>query len=39
MDNIMVKLAKTYSKNLLTQIYFMELIKEVVAELGGSYND
>ena len=35
MDNLIVKLAKTYSKNLLEQIYFMELIKETVVEMGN----
>lgn len=39
MDNLIVKLAKTYSPNLMKQIYFMELIKETVAELGGNHNE
>lgn len=39
MDNTLVKLAKTYSNRLIEQIYFMELIKETVAELGGNHNE
>ncbi|MEW4262454.1 hypothetical protein Q0N30_02060 [Priestia megaterium] len=47
MDNVIVKLAKSYSNGLMEQIYFMELIKETevigndleVAELGGSHNE
>lgn len=47
MDNIIVKLAKSYSNGLMEQIYFMELIKETeviqnclgVAELGGNHNE
>lgn len=35
MDNLIVKLAKTYPNGLMEQIYFMELIKELIAELGG----
>ncbi|MES9771745.1 hypothetical protein ABWK50_12130 [Priestia megaterium] len=47
MDKVIVELAKTYTKDLMTQIYFMELIKESevigndleVAELGGNHNE
>ncbi|MEH7328791.1 hypothetical protein [Priestia megaterium] len=46
MDKTLVKLAKSYTKDLMTQIYLMELIKESevipndleVAELGGKNN-
>ncbi|MDR7244236.1 hypothetical protein [Priestia megaterium] len=33
MNNTIVKLAKSYSNELMKQIYFMELIKETVAEV------
>lgn len=39
MDTVIVELAKTYSNGLMEQIYFMELIKETVAELGGNHNE
>ena len=39
MDKTLVKLAKSYSNGLMEQIYFMELIKETVAELGGNHNE
>lgn len=39
MEKLIVKLAKRYSDGLMEQIYFMELIKEAVAELRGKYND
>jgi len=39
MDKRLVRLAKTYSNGLMEQIYFMELIKETVAELGGENNE
>lgn len=39
MNKTLVRLARTYSTDLMTQIYFMELIKETVAELGGNYNE
>lgn len=39
MDKLIVKLAKSYSNGLMEQIYFMELIKETVAELGGNHNE
>jgi len=39
MDTVIVELAKTYSPNLMKQVYFMELIKETVAELGGNHNE
>ena len=39
MDNLIVKLAKSYSDGLMEQIYFMELIKETVAELGSNHNE
>lgn len=39
MENTLVRLAKTYSKNLMTQIYFMELLKESIAELGGNHHE
>lgn len=39
MENTLVKLAKSYSKNLMAQIYFMELIKDTVAEIGGNHNE
>ena len=39
MDKTLVKLAKTFSNRLMEQIYFMELIKETVAELGGNHNE
>jgi len=39
MDNLILKLAKTFSNGLMEQIYFMELIKETVAELGGNHNE
>ncbi len=35
MDKTLVKLAKTFSNELMKQIYFMELIKETVAEMGN----
>lgn len=38
MDKV-VELAKTFSPNLMEQVYFMELIKEAVAELGGNHNE
>ncbi|MFT7830054.1 hypothetical protein [Priestia megaterium] len=38
MDKTLVKLAKSYSNGLMEQIYFMELIKETVTELGGKNN-
>ncbi|WKG30186.1 hypothetical protein [Priestia aryabhattai] len=38
MDKTLVKLAKSFSTDLMTQIYFMKLIKETVAELGGKNN-
>lgn len=39
MEKVIVELAKSYTKDLMTQIYFMELIKETVAELGGNRNE
>lgn len=39
MDKVMVELAKTYSNDLMKQIYFMELIKETVVEMGGENNE
>jgi hypothetical protein len=39
MNKTLVRLAKSYTKDLMTQIYFMELMKETVAELGGNYNE
>jgi len=39
MNDVLVKLAKTYSNGLIEQIYFMELIKETVAEMGGNHNE
>lgn len=35
MDKVIVELAKTYSNGLMEQIYFMELIKETVVEMGN----
>lgn len=39
MENMLVKLAKVYTNDLMTQIYFMELLKELIAEIGGNYNE
>ena len=39
MEKLIVKLAKRYSDGLMEQIYFMKLIKETVAELGGNHNE
>lgn len=39
METMLVKLAKVYTNDLMTQIYFMELLKETIAELGGNHNE
>jgi len=39
MNKTLVKLANSYSNGLIEQIYFMELIKEAIAELGGNHNE
>ncbi|WP_260511252.1 hypothetical protein [Priestia megaterium] len=38
MDKTLVKLAKSFSNGLMEQIYFMELIKETVVEMGNESN-